>query len=145
MTNITNMFMNENKRYAEAVVVTVPAVLKAGGGRSQAEPVYVQGGDVLVASVIEADTLAKKVYLNITEAFPAGATVTVTVGGVSMFAAVPGTATGVTVSATEDEHFWVKGDVEVTIGGITGDVLTGKLNVIVDALHASLKNGQYAN
>jgi len=36
--NITELFNNQQKRYAEAVVVTIPSILKAGGGRSQAEP-----------------------------------------------------------------------------------------------------------
>ena len=144
-TNITNRFMNENKRYAEAVVVTVPAILSQGGGRSQAQPVYVQGADVLSANVIEHDTIIKKVYLNIQEAFPAGATVTATINGVDYFAAVDGTATGLTTSVEVDNHVDVPTSVDVTIGGIVGDVTTGKAVVVVDAIHPGLKNGQYAN
>ena len=144
-TNITSRFMNQNKRYSEAVVVTVPSVLSAGGGRSQAQPLYIQGSDPLVADVIEEDTYVKKIYLNIIEAYPAGATITVAVGGVTAFTAVDGTVNGVTVSAEEDNHFSGSDAVTVTVGGITGDVVTGKLSVVLDTIHASLHNGQYAS
>jgi len=143
--NVTNRFMNENKRYTEAVVMTVPSVLQEGGGRSQAQPVYLQGGDSVTAQVIEADTLITKAYLNITEAFPAGALVAVDIAGSTMFTSIDATATGITVSTTEDLHLVNSQTITVVVTGITGDVLTGKLNVIVDTIHASLKNGQYAN
>lgn len=143
--NVTNLFANENKRYTEAVVVTLPSVLKSGGGRSQADPEYIQGGDALTAAVIEKDTLIKKAYINIIEAFPAGAIIDVDIAGIAMFTAVDGTVNGVVVSTEEDNHFAEKQTVTTTVTGITGDVTTGKLSIILDTIHASLKNGQYAN
>jgi len=143
--NVTNLFANENKRYSEAVVVTLPSVLKAGGGRSQAQPVYIQGGDSLTAAVIEEDTLIKKAYINIVEAFPAGALIAVDIAGTTMFTSVDGTANGIVVSTTEDLHLSKKQTVTTVVTGITGDVTTGKLSIILDTIHASLKNGQYAN
>ncbi len=143
--NVTNMFENENKRYAEAVVVTLPSVLKSGGGRSQADPIYIQGGDALTAAVVETDTLVKKAYINVIEAFPAGAIVSVDIAGTAFFSGVDLTATGITVSAFEDQYFAKKQTITTTVTGVTGDVLTGKLEIILDTIHPSLNNGQYAN
>lgn len=143
--NITELFNNQQKRYAEAVVVTIPSILKAGGGRSQAEPIYIQGGDSLTAAVIEEDTLIKKAYINIIEAFPTGALLAVDIAGTTMFTSVDGTAEGIVVSTTEDLHLANKQTVTTVVSGVTGDVTTGKLSIILDTVHASLKNGQYAN
>ena len=143
--NITNRFLNENKRYTEAVVVTIPAVLNEGGGRTQNAPAFLQGGDSLAAQVIETDTLITKAYLNITEAFPAGALIAVDVAGTTYFTSIDGTATGVTVSTIEDSYLANKQTVTTVVSGITGDVTTGKLTIIFDTIHASLNNGQYAN
>jgi len=143
-TDITSLYNNQQKRYTEAVVVTIPSVLQAGGGRSQAQPIYIQGSDPLTASVIEKDSLVTKAFINIIEAFPTGALITVEVGGVTMFTDVDGTSNGVTISTEEDNHFPEGAVVTTTVTGITGDVTTGKLSVIFDTIHASLKNGQYA-
>lgn len=144
MKTITNMYLNENKRYAEAVVVTLPAILNEGGGRAGSAPTYLLGGEDMVAAVIEADTIAKKVYLVVDEVLPTGITVDVTVGGVAMFTAVAVDALGLTASIVEDSHFSAKGTVVITASGTT-NITTGKLRVIVDAIHPSLKNGQYAS
>lgn len=143
--NISNLFLNENKRYREDIVVTVPAVLNQGGGRSNATPTYVQGGDALTASVIEADTIVQKAYLIVDEAFPTDAVAAVTIGGAGYFADVDLTATGLVVSTNVDDLYTAGGDVVVTITGITGSITTGKLRVVVAAEHPSLNNGQYAN
>lgn len=143
--NITNRFLNENKRYAEAVVVTVPAVLNEGGGRGQADPTYYQGGDSVAAAVIEADTLIKRAYIDIEEAFPAGALIAVDIAGTNYFGNVPADASGITVSTEEDNIFRNKQTVSLTISGVTGDITTGKARIILDCIHGSLNNGQYAN
>ena len=143
--NITNRFLNENKRYTEAVVVTVPAILNEGGGRTQAQPTYLQGGDSMTAQVIEADTLITKAYLRVIEPFPAGALIAVDIAGSTMFTSIDGTATGVTVSSIEDLYLANTQTVTVVVTGITGDITTGKLAVVLDTIHASLNNGQYAN
>jgi len=143
--DMTNRFLNQDKRYTEAVVVTVPSILKNGGGRSNALPEYLQGGDTLTARVIEPDTFISKAFVNVIEAFPAGAVADITIDGTLYFTAVDLTATGVVVSLVEDLHYWEKQNVEVVVSGITGDVLTGKLAVVFDTIHSSLKNGQYAN
>ncbi len=143
--NVTNLFLNENKRYREDVVVTIPSVLKAGGGRSQADPQYIQGGDSLTAQVVEADTIIQKAYLLVDEAFPAGALIAVDIAGTTVFTGVDGTATGLVVSTTEDLYLAQKQTVTVVVTGITGDVTTGKARVVLATEHPSLNNGQYAN
>ena len=143
--NITARFNNQQKRYTEAVVVNIPSVLQSGGGRSQAQPIYIQGGDSLTAAVIEEDTLITKAYINIIEAFPVGALIAVDIAGTTFFTSIDGTATGLVVSATEDLHLAKGQTVTTVVSGITGDVVTGKLSIILDTIHASLKNGQYAS
>jgi hypothetical protein len=143
--NITNRFLNENKRYSENVVVTVPSIITNGGGRSQAQPMYLQGGDTLTASVLEQDTIVAKAYLIVDEVFPVGALGLVTIGGVTVHTGIDLTATGMTVSVTEDTYLPNGGDVVVTVSGITGDVTTGKLRVVLATEHPKLNNGQYAN
>ncbi len=143
--NVTNLYLNENKRYREDVVVTLPAVLKSGGGRSQADPVYVQGGDALTAAVIEADTIVQKAYLIVDEAFPTGAVLDVDIAGTAMFTSADLTATGLVVSTGEDNYFAKKQTVTSTISGVTGDITTGKARIVLATEHPSLNNGQYAN
>ncbi len=143
--NVTNLFLNENKRYREDVVVTLPAVLKSGGGRSQADPQYIQGGDALTAAVIEADTIVQKTYLIVDEAFPTGAVLDVDIAGTAMFTSADLTATGLVVSTGEDNYFAKKQTVTSTISGVTGDITTGKARIVLATEHPSLNNGQYAN
>ncbi len=145
IVNITNRFLNENKRYREDVVVTLPAVLNSGGGRSQAEPQYMQGSDDHIANVIEKDTIVQKAYIIVDEVFPAGALLAVDVAGTAVFTDVDLTATGLTVSATEDLYVPNKENVEAVITGIVGDITTGKARVVLATEHPDLKNGQYAN
>ncbi len=144
-TNITNRYLNPDKREAEVVVVTVPAILQEGGGRTNADPVYLQGGEDVSAQVIEADTLIKKIYLDIQEAFPASALLNVNIAGTDYFVGVDGTTTGLNVSTTEDVLLANKQTVVVSVAGVTGDIMTGKARVIIDAVHGTIKNGRYAN
>jgi len=144
-TDITNRFLNQDKRYDEAVVVTVPAILSQGGGRSQAQPIYLQGGESVKAGVIEPDTIITGAFLIVDEAFPAGATVSVDIAGTSYFGSVDVTGTGMTVS-TETNNFLAKSQtLVVVVSGVAGDITTGKLRVVLDTIHPSLKNGQFAS
>jgi len=145
MADITPKFLNQNKRYSEAVVVTVPAVLSQGGGRSQAQPIFIQGGEALTAQVIEANTLIKAVYLNVTEAFPAGATINVDIAGTQYFVATAGDVVGFTVSTEENNLLRNKQTVTITVTGVTGDVTTGRAEVIFDVIHSDLTNGQFTS
>ena len=143
--NITSRFTNQQKRTAEALAVTVPAILEEGGGRTQSSPVYVQGGDALTAQVIEKDTILKHVYLQIDEAFPAGAEFNVDIAGTQYFVAVPADATGFTVSTETDNMLLNPQTVTISITGVTGNVTTGLARVILDTVSVNLKNGNYAN
>ncbi len=142
--SITSLFLNQDKRESEAVVVTIPAILNEGGGRSNAQPEYVISGDAYTAAVIENDTIIQKAYVIVDEAFPTGALLNVDIAGAAHFADVDLTATGMTVSTTEDTYLANPQTVTSVISGTTGDITTGKLRIILDTLHPELKNGRYA-
>ncbi len=142
--DITSRFLNQDKRESEIVTVTLPSVLQSGGGRSQAQPIYIQGGDALTAAVVEDDTIVTKAYLIVDEAFPAGAELAVDIAGTAMFGGVDLTATGLTVSAVEDAYFANGQTVTSTITGITGDVTTGKARIVLATEHPSIANGRFA-
>jgi len=143
-TDITSRYLNQDKRESEDIVVTIPSVLQAGGGRSQAQPIYVQGGEALTAAVVEDDTIVQKAYLIVDEAFPAGATLDVDIAGTAMFSTVDLTATGLTVSSVEDAYFKLAQTVTSSISGITGDVTSGKARIVLATEHPSIANGRFA-
>ncbi|MCI4437401.1 MAG: hypothetical protein JHC33_11400 [Ignisphaera sp.] len=144
--NFTGQFLNKDKREHEAVVVTLPALLAPNGGRTNPNPTYVQVADVMRASVLPKECIIGKCYLIVEEAFPAGMTVTVTVGGTAMHSDVSVAATGITVSSAVDKLIIAGGDVDISIGHatVTGNVTTGKLRVVVDTIPYTVKNGRYA-
>ena len=143
-TDITSRYLNQDKRESEDIVVTIPSVLQAGGGRSQAQPIYVQGGEALTAAVVEDDTIVQKAYLIVDEAFPAGATLDVDIAGTAMFSTVDLTATGLTVSTVEDAYFKLVQTVTSVVSGITGDVTSGKARIVLATEHPSIANGRFA-
>jgi len=61
-TNLTNRYNNQDKRFAESVVMTLPAQLEEGGARLATPPVYAQYGDAFTAAIIEPDTIIKTAY-----------------------------------------------------------------------------------
>ena len=144
--NVTNRFTNQDKRESEAVVVTCPAMIEEGGQRTGTPPTYVGSGDALTAAVIEPDTVVQNVYLIVDEPFPAGTTASVDIAGTTFFADVAVDAKGLTVS-TQTDKFFENGQT-VTVGFVNGAVDTpieeGVLRVVIDTLHPSLKNGNYA-
>lgn len=143
--NITNLFTNRDKRYAEAVVVTLPAQLEEGGARISTPPVYAQNDDTYTASVVEANSIVKTIYIIIDEAFPAGTELAVTVAGEAALAAIDGTVLGLTASATiTDLLVEAGGDVEITPSGGSGDITTGVARVVLDVVSTELKNGNYS-
>jgi len=143
--DITARFINQDKREQEAVVVTVPAVLKEGGGRTSKLPTYLQGGEVLTAQVIEEDTIITKAFLVVDEAFPAGAVINVDIAGTQYFVASDIASTGLTVSTVEDSYLANKQTVTITVTGVSGDITTGKARILLETLHGSIRNGRYAN
>lgn len=147
--NVKNLFLNENKRYREDVVVTLPAVLNQGGGRSNATPTYMKVADVHVAEVVEADTIVQKAYLIVDEAFAANSVLAATVGTTAIFAGADLATAGLVVSTTVDELVTAKSSVTATVTG-TGltagdDITVGKFRIVLATEHPSLNNGQYAN
>jgi hypothetical protein len=144
MPSITSKFLNQMKRETEALAVTVPALLNEGGGRTNAAPEYVQGGVAYTAAVAPKEAITGKTYLLVEEAFPATTTVTITIGGTAVFTDAPVSSTGLTVSTVEDMLLLAGSDVSVTVSG-TGDVTTGKLQVITNYTPYTVKNGRYTD
>ena len=143
--SITGRFLNQDKREFEALAVTLPSVLNPGGGRLQAAPEYVQYGESYVASVTPAKAIGGKTYLLVEEAFPTGTTATVTVDGNDVFTDVAVDAKGLTTSTVEDFLMETGGDVVITLGGGTGDVVTGQLKVVTNYVPYTVKNGRYSD
>jgi hypothetical protein len=145
--SITGKFLNQDKREYEALTVTLPSVLNPGGGRLNTPPEYVQYGETYVASVTPAKAIGGKTYLLVEEAFPTGATATITVDGQAVFTDVAVDATGLTTSSVEDFLMQTGGDVNVTIGHATetGDVVTGELKVVTNYVPYTVKNGRYSD
>jgi hypothetical protein len=143
--NITGQFLNKDKREHESLVVTVPAVIVPTSGRTNAAPQYIQANDTLTASIVPEKSIMGKAYLVIEEAFPAGTTITVTGYGATLFNAVVGTATGLTISTIVDKLMTTGGDVVVSILNATpGNILTGKVKVVIDTIPFNVKNGRYS-
>jgi hypothetical protein len=145
--SITHDYLNQAKREEEALTVTLPSLLREGGGRAGTLPSYVQYGESYLASVVVKNSIAPKLYLVVEEAFPTGATATVTVGGTAAFTDLAVDATGANVSATEDVYFTTGGDVSITINHATetGNVNVGKLKVVVPYIPFDVKNGRYSD
>jgi len=144
--NVTPLYGNQDKRTSEAVVVTCPAMLDEGSQRVGSGPTYIKSGDAWTAAVIEADTIVKKAYLIVDEAFPSGATISVDIAGQSLFIDVPVDATGLTASTAEDLYFKVGQTVTVgiTSGSAGTEVQTGVARIVIDEVSPSLRNGNYA-
>lgn len=143
--NITSKYLNQDKREAEAITVTLPAVSNVGGGRSQRSPVYNQFGDVHTAYVVPAGSIIQKNYLIVEEAFPAGALGKVSVNGVVVHTAINLAVVGMTTSITEDLYVPVDATVAVTVSGGTGDILTGLLKSVTETIPFNEKNGRYSS
>ena len=142
--NLTNRYNNQDKRFAESVVMTIPSQLEDGGARLSTPPVYVQYDDALTAAVVEPDTIIKTAYLVIDEAFPAGSTIDVDIAGTAYFTAVDVTSSGLTVSTTSNTFLKNGQTITVSIKGGTGNVTAGVARIVLDTVSPSLKNGNYA-
>ncbi len=141
--SITHLFLNSAKREAEAVAVTLPAILNEGGGRNNVDPEYAVGGVDYTAAVVPAESISGRCYLLVEEAFAAGTTVTVKVGGLETHSAAAVSAAGVTVSSRTDQLFVTGGDVVITLSGTTNHTV-GKLKVIMDYVPYNVKNGRFS-
>jgi hypothetical protein len=144
--NVTNRFLNQDKRYSEAVVMTCPAIIDEGSQRANIGPTYITSGDAWTAQTIESDTIIQKVYLIIDEAFPANTTISVDIAGTAYLTDVDGSVEDMTTSTTED--VLIKNPQTITVGVVNGpagtEIQTGVARVVIETVHPSLKNGQYA-
>jgi len=144
--SIADRFNNRDKRYAESVVMTCPAVYEDGSPRTGSGDKEIASGDAYTAAIIEPGTIVKKAYLIIDEAFPTGAKISVDIAGTAFFTDVAGDATGVTVSTVEDKFF--QAGQTITVGIVAGTagtpVKNGVARVVLDTVSTNLKNGNYA-
>ena len=143
--SITDKFLNRDKREYEAIVVTLPATLSEGGGRTKALPTYVQYGEDYLASVVPSKSVIDKAYVVIDEPYPAGTLATISLKGTAIFTDVPLETAGVVVSTTEDILVTTAGDISITLSGGTGDATTGKIMVVANYVPFTVKNGRFAD
>lgn len=146
--SITTQFLNQDKRETEAITVTLPAVLDAGGGRANAPAVHAQYEETYLASVAPKESIIGKSYIVVEEAFTAATTVNVSIGGTAVFTEQLVDATGIFISATEDILLTAGGDVSINISStadaLSGDVLVGKLRVVHDYIPYNQRNGRFS-
>ena len=144
--DVSNRFLNRDKREAEAVVMTCPAIVDEGSQRTNIGPTYIKSGDAWTAQIIERDTIIKKVYIIIDETFPTNTMLSVDIAGTAYLTDVDGAAEGLTVSTTED--VLIKNPQTITVGVVNGpagsEITSGVARVVVDTVHPTLRNGQYA-
>jgi hypothetical protein len=147
--SVADRWTNRQKRTTEALVVTLDHLLDEGKGNREA-PEYIKSWDGYTADVVEADTLITKVYCIVDECFPAGAALTVDIGGKAFFSSAAGldSCTGnPIVSALEDVYF-ANGQtvtISVEISGAPQDITQGKLRLVIETIAPSQNNGNYAN
>jgi len=147
--NTTSRHLNQDKRYGEAITVAQPAVQNKGGGRTNLGPTYYKYGDTQEAYVIPANSIVQKIYLNVTEAFPAGSVVVVNVAGQEAIAVTQSVAAVAFVKSTlEDVLVTDPSKITITItgGGTAGDDITsGNLYVVAETIPFLEKNGRYSS
>ena len=141
--NIATRHLNDQKRVAEAVVMTVPAIAQENGGRLSAPPIYYQYGDNLIGPQCGPNTIIKSAILVVREPFPTGTTVSVTFGGTALFTDTVVDAKAIVVSTVENLYVEIGGTLEATLSGGTGDITVGELEVILDVISANLTSGSY--
>ena len=144
--SIADRFNNRDKRYAESVVMTCPAVYDEGSPRTGSGDKTITSGDAYTAAIVEPNTVIKNAYVIIDEPFPAGTTLSVDIAGTAYFTDVPADATGMTVSTVENV-FLRNGQTITTmlVNGTAGTPITeGVARVVLDTVSTNLKNGNYA-
>jgi ABC-type Fe3+/spermidine/putrescine transport system ATPase subunit len=143
---ITARFGNQDKREACALAMTCPAMIEEAGHRTGTPPKYITSGDAWTAQIVGPDTIVKKAYIVVDEAFPAGTTVSVDIAGTTLFTDVAVDTKGLTVSGTEDLYFENLQTISVNIvNGAAGTAITeGVLRVVLDADNPGVRTGSYA-
>jgi len=80
---ITDFYLNNQKRFTESAVMTVPARLGGGDTRLGTGPRFIDPADTYQAYCLPKNSLVREFYVYVREAFEAGTTASVTtiVGG----------------------------------------------------------------
>ena len=144
--SIADRFNNRDKRYAESVVMTCPAVYDEGSPRTGSGDKTITSGDAYTAAIVEPNTIVKGAYLIIDEAFPTGATISVDIAGTSYFTDVAADSVGMTVSTLENQFLRNGQTISVmVVNGAAGTpIAEGVARVVLDTVSTNLKNGNYA-
>lgn len=74
----TDLFLNNQKRFAEGAVATFPAKLNEGNHRLGTGPSYIDPADEYNAYCLPKMSVVKDIFIFVREAFAAGTTATVT-------------------------------------------------------------------
>jgi hypothetical protein len=140
--SITRKFLNNAKRTVEAGVATLPAVLGVSGDRSSRVEDKVLTGNTYTALCIPERAVIQAVYLNITEAFDAGTTLTAVLNSddTALFTTVDATVVGLTKSTAEDILTTVKDGAKFSVNQ---NVTQGNAEVIFVYAALDNKNGNY--
>lgn len=141
VVQISDLFLNNQKRFTEALVATVPAQLDDGNSRLGVLPRFVVGGDEYTAYAIPKNCIVGKFSLVVREEYDAGLTVTVTTGsGLTLFTNIPVDSVGITISSEEDTWF---DSVDSLIFVFSDNATVGVVQVSGDFLSLDEKSGKY--
>jgi len=75
---ITDFYLNNQKRFTESAVMTVPAKLNDGNARLGTGPSYIDPADNYQAYCLPKMSLVREFYIYVREAFATGTTATIT-------------------------------------------------------------------
>ena len=75
---VTDLYLNNQKRFTESAVMTVPAKLSEGDARLGTGPQYIDPADNYQAYCLPKMSLVREFYIYVREAFASGTVATVT-------------------------------------------------------------------
>ncbi len=122
---MTDLFLNNQKRFAEGAVATFPAKLNDGNYRLGTGPEYIDPADEYNAYCLPKMSIVRDFYLFTREAFDAGTVATVTT-------IVDGTAVESTYNVTSEGNFTL-----ATASKAGGALENGALFEVVDGFSVS--------
>jgi len=143
VVQVSDLFLNNQKRFTEALVATIPAKQSDGNARTGSAPEYVKGGDGYTAYCIPKNSIVSKFSLVVREAFDASTTVTVTTGGgLTLFTDADVASVALIESSVAGTWFDETDSVILTF---SQDVTKGVVQLVGDYLSLDEKSGKYTN
>jgi len=138
----TDLFLNNQKRFTEAAVATVPARLSEGDHRLGTGPQFIDPADTYVSYSIPKQAIVRKFNLYVREPFESGTTVSVETiaDGTPLFADVAVDAVSNVLSTVTDELFTTTDGFKFTFNQTSN---VGVVQVIADYTTIDEKSGKY--